>query len=400
MHISLVIVFSTVFLTMIGLLGLSTETALAQSPTATLERKVNGSWGAGDVTIAAGTRVDLRWSGANATSCSGSGSGFGTGGNTSGHDWFIDEPTAGNSRTFTVTCTGGGGTASDSITVTAAALPVPTATLERKVNGSWGAGDVTIAAGTRVDLRWSGANATSCSGSGSGFGTGGNTSGHDWFIDEPTAGNSRTFTVTCTGGGGTASDSITVTAAADPTATLQVKFLGSWHTDDYVGIIETDNIALRWSSTNADSCSGSGSGFSTGGNINGTDWQITEPTLGNSITYTVTCSGGGVSASDSITVTTNLGYQPTATLERKVNSGPWSTSNVNINVGDQVSLRWSSTDATSCLGGGFGGGGYIGASGTDNTITEPTAGNSITYTLYCYGVGGSRSDTLTVTTNN
>ena len=105
----------------------------------------------------------------DADSCSTNGvGGFGTNGRTSGTDWTINEPTEGNSITFTIICTGDGGMAMDSITVTNQA-PAPTVSLFRKHKGQWGSGDLTIGEGDRVDLRWVSKNATGCSATGPGF---------------------------------------------------------------------------------------------------------------------------------------------------------------------------------------------------------------------------------------
>ena len=370
-------------------------------PTAALERSIDSgvSWSGSNLSLTGNQQVRLRWSSSNADSCSGSGSGFSASG-TSGSDISITEPTAGNSTTYTVTCTGGGGSASDSITVTKPA--VPTVTLQQRVysGGSWSsyrASDVNIVGSEQVGLKWTSSNVTWCTHTGgSGFYANA-TSGTDGGINEPSVGNSRTYSISCSGAGGTVTDSLTVTKPSVPTVTLQIKAFGSWGTND-VTITETDGIALKWSSTNADSCSGSGSGFSASA-VSGTDWSITEPTVGNSETYTVTCTGSGGSASDSITVTKPA--VPTVTLQQRVYSGgSWSSyraSDVAITGSQQVGLKWTSSNVTWCTHTG-GSGFYANAtSGTDGSITEPTVGNSRTYSISCSGAGGTVTDSLTVT---
>ena len=301
----------------------------------------------------------------------------------------------------------------------------PDITFQRLIaGGSWISSNATINAGQQVKLKWSSTNANrGCEATaGTGFQTGHNAGGIDHSITEPTAGNSETYTVRCesriycvgkdcyptwTDYHETESISITTRNPA-PTATLEQRIgnSGTWSGSN-VTINVGQQVHLKWSSTNADSCTGSGTGFSTystGGSLSGTDYSITEPTAGTSTTYTVTCTQGTATTSDSITVTNASTPTLTATLEQRIgNSGTWSTSNVTINVGQQVHLKWSSTNASSCTGSGGVGGFSTGASsttsGTDDTITEPTAGTSTTYTVTCTGVDSNITDSITVTTN-
>lgn len=76
---------------------------------------------------------------------------------------------------------------------------------------------------------------------------------------------------------------------------------GSWSSSDQTVNI-TDSVALRWSSTNATNCSGTGSGFSVSG-TGGSD-NVTTPSANDSITFDLTCSGPGGDGSDSLVVTT------------------------------------------------------------------------------------------------
>lgn len=69
---------------------------------------------------------------------------------------------------------------------------------------------------------------------------------------------------------------------------------------------------------------------------------------------------------------------------------------VTIGAGDTIDLSWSSTDAYECLsssGEGFNVGGLT--SGSD-TVTEPSIGNAIVYTIQCRGYGGNSSDSLEI----
>ena len=74
-----------------------------------------------------------------------------------------------------------------------------------------------------------------------------------------------------------------------------------------------------------------------------------------------------------------------------------------INFGREVTLAWSSTNATSCTGSvsSTTGGTFTGTQPTtSNSVTVvPTATGPVTYTLMCTGAGGSASATAAVTVN-
>ena len=144
MYILFLVLFSSVsvLLSAGSFLILNTQTVLAQSPTITLEAKIDSQnsvtardWNGEDATIVVSDQIHLRWNSRGASRCVGSADSslhlFDTGGYTTGTDISIYEPEAGNTITYTITCTDGTDTASDSITVTK--LIGPTATLERKL---------------------------------------------------------------------------------------------------------------------------------------------------------------------------------------------------------------------------------------------------------------------------
>ncbi len=108
----------------------------------------------------------------------------------------------------------------------------PTANIRARVLGSgsgWSNGPITIAALDEVELEWSSTNATSCSGD-TYYSTGGDTSGSTGSVAEAAGGQSRTYTVSCTGNSQTAEDTVQVnrdaptlppTLSADPTRVRQ-----------------------------------------------------------------------------------------------------------------------------------------------------------------------------------
>jgi hypothetical protein len=102
-----------------------------------------------------------------------------------------------------LTCTGAGGSASQSTTVSVSALPPRI---------SFNANPTSVASGAKSTLTWSSTNATACSASGGWSGTLA-TSGSSSTAALTAA---TTYTLTCTGTGGSASENVTV-AVTPPT---------------------------------------------------------------------------------------------------------------------------------------------------------------------------------------
>ena len=159
---------------------------------------------------------------------------------------------------FTVTCTGASGAARDMLAITSQVVadvpdssedyPMPTVTLTRKYEGKWGTSDVNGDLRYGVASRWNSTDADSCSTNGvGGFGTNGRTSGTDWTINEPTAGNSITYAITCTSDGGAAMDSITVTnsAPAETPADEPSEPTGSAPTARLLAAVYSNGLYLR-----------------------------------------------------------------------------------------------------------------------------------------------------------
>jgi len=191
----------------------------AAAPTATLT--------ANPATIASGSSSMLTWSSTNATTCTASGGWTGTE-TTSGTKSVSPSSTT----TYTLTCTGAGGTSAPAnATVTIA--PAPTATLT--------ANPATIASGASSTLTWSSTNATSCTASGG------------WTGTEATSGttsvspsSTTTYTLTCTGAGGTAIASALLTVGvATPNVTIVVNPSQTKPISPYIyGIDGTDNASI------------------------------------------------------------------------------------------------------------------------------------------------------------
>tara|TARA_B100001093_G_scaffold440224_1_gene440615 strand:+ start:349 stop:3675 length:3327 start_codon:yes stop_codon:yes gene_type:complete len=186
---------------------------------------------------------------------------------------------------------GGGGGGGDTGGGDGGSTPAPTVTLSSSVSSAQ--------TNTEFTLTWSSTNATACTASGDwsvSIGTSGTQT-----ISESTSG-SKTYTITCTGAGGSVSDSVTVniTDPASPTATLIA---------NVSSVIVNNSFTLTWSSTNATACTASGD-WSVSIGTSGTQ-SITETETGVK-TYTITCTGAGGSATDTATVTIDAAQSDTA----------------------------------------------------------------------------------------
>jgi len=141
-----------------------------------------------------GQSSTLSWSSTDAASCTASGAWSGTRSAASGSE----NVSPGVTSTYTLTCTGDGGSASESVTITVNTAPAavaPTVTLS--------ASPSRVSRGRAITLSWSSTDATSCSASG------------NWSGAKPVVGSESivingpvTFTLNCSGDGGTASGSV------------------------------------------------------------------------------------------------------------------------------------------------------------------------------------------------
>jgi hypothetical protein len=152
--------------------------------------------------VTSGGSTTLTWSSTDATQCTASGA------------WSGNKATSGSAgsgalssdSSFTLTCTGAGGSGSDtiSVTVTAPQPGAPQVQLD--------AAPAAVGVGESATLTWSSTNATQCMASG------------DWSGSKMTSGSEDTgalassgsYTLTCTGASGSASDTELVTVAAAP----------------------------------------------------------------------------------------------------------------------------------------------------------------------------------------
>ncbi len=306
-------------------------------------------------TVDPGTNTLLSWTATDATSCTASGG------------WSGSMAPSGTQMTaalttttsFTLTCTGAGGTATQSITVTVAS-PAP------RVNLS--ATPASIAAGANSTVTWTTSNATACSGSGA------------WTGSIPISGSqstgplttNSTYTLSCTGPGGTTTQSEVVSVApAVPTVSL-----GAVPST----VVKGSSGTLSWVSTNATACVAGGSwsgskplaGSQSTGNLSGT---------GN---YSLTCTGPGGTAKQSTTVTVAASsVAPTVSLS----VGPSA-----IVSGGSSTITWSATNANYCTASGA----WSGSHSTHGSESTGALTASASYTMTCFGAGGTAAQTATV----
>jgi plastocyanin len=317
------------------------------------------SFNADRTSVDAGDSVQLSWTTSNASACSASGA---WGGSRSVNGSTIVGPLNTN-VTFTLNCTGPGGqaTASQSINVVQP-QPAPTVSLSSAASS--------VLRGSAITLSWSSTNATSCTASGA------------WGGNRPLLGNSSTgnlsatssFTLTCSGPGGTRSDNVTVQVLepSAPTVSLAAS---------RTSIDEGDSLTLNWSSTDTTSCSASGA-WSGSRASSGTS---TVGPLTSSSTFTLSCSGDGGSASDSVTVDVTPTPVDPPVVALNLASG-------SINAGETTTLSWSASNATGCTAAGA----WSGSRSTTGSVSVSPNSTS-TYSLTCTGDGGS--DTASTTLN-
>jgi hypothetical protein len=236
-------------------------------------------------TVVAGQSVVLNWSATAAQSCTASGG------------WSGTQPISGTLSTipltattsYTLTCTGASGSVSQSIEVTVVEQGPAVALM---------ASPTSVSSGGTSTLTWNSTSAMECT-AGGGWQGPVATSG-TWLTSSLT--NTTNFELTCTGPGGSSSQSTTVTVGAlSPAVTVQA---------NPSTVVSGGVSTLTWTSQNATSCSASGA-WSGARSLGGS--QSIGPITGNS-TYALTCTGKGGSASQNVIVTVTPAITGSATL--------------------------------------------------------------------------------------
>lgn len=224
-----------------------------------------------------GDSLTLSWSSRDATNCQASG------------DWSGAKAVAGSSTfvagtegtfTYTLTCdeNGGAGSKTQSVTVTVIP-PEPTLTLT-------GSGPF-VTPGDSFTLTWTGTDITSCTASGSWSGA---KAGSGSETLTPASG-AQSYTLDCTGPGGTVSKTVTTMVAPPPVVSL---------TASVATVASGDKLTLTWSSSNAFVCVAEGRW--TGVRLLSGSEEVTAGAEGN-VFYRMTCTGDGGSKTVTVPVT-------------------------------------------------------------------------------------------------
>ena len=310
--------------------------------------------------------ADLNWSSTDASECVASGGWSGlkslTGSESTG---ALMSTTA-----YTLTCTGPGGTAGH--TVTANVTPANTGAPGPSVSLS--VSPPSVNSGGSATLTWSSSYASGCTASG------------NWSGIKPVSGTASTgpltssasFALTCTGGGGAATQTVNVAVnapGAPPPPSIALSATPST-------IASGGTTTLSWTASNVTACTATG-GWSGAKAFSGSEARVG---LVATTTFALTCSGAGGTASQAVTVNvTPATPPPTVALSAVPNA---------IVQGASASLTWSSTNATACTASGD----WTGAKttqGTQSTGTLTTA-RAYSYGLSCTGPGGVASRSATV----
>jgi len=269
-----------------------------------------------------------------------------------------------------------------------------TPTVDIRANNS--DGPIIIATNSSAVLTWSSSNVASCTASGS-WGGSKSTSGN---MSSPLITSSSTFTITCTGSNGTASDSVIVNS----TGTISVDIKAN-NSDGPINVDNNTVTNLSWTSLNASSCTASGnwSGSKTAANSEALPTHQNASGTIATKTYTITCTNAaGSSATDTVTVNVSATpYVPTVTL--KINDTYNSaTPFVVIQTGtasqfsSQFTLSWVSTSSTSCTASGAWSGAKDLVAYENKTVTIGS-GDAVQdydkrFTITCTGPGGSATN--------
>jgi hypothetical protein len=255
-----------------------------------------------------------------------------------------------------LTCSGAGGSASQTVVVTVTASPPPVV--------QFSATPPSVAAGGASLLTWSSTSSTACTASGAWNGArniNGTQSTGALTAD-------TTYTLTCNGPGGSDSETVVVTILPAPSLTFTA----------YPTSVASGNAStLTWNATNATACTASGAWSGTR-NTSGTQ---STGALTTTSTYSLTCTGAGGSATQSVTIA--ILPQPAVTL----------TANpATVASGNASTLTWSSSNATGCMASGA----WSGARNTSGLQSTGALTTTSTYTLTCTGAGGSANGSVTI----
>lgn len=320
--------------------------------------------------VVQGQSVKLTWTSTNVTSCTASGSWAGAR-STSGVANTGTLATAG-SFNYVLTCVGTNGqTATDTETVLVGEVAAPTVSLNLSSSS--------IFAGQSALLNWSSSNATTCTtiGSWKNPGTRQISSGNTPESTGALAAGSYSYSLVCSGPGGTTTSSPQGLQVSNPPATPTTAFSVNPST---VG--PNAPATLTWSSTGV-----------TGECDAGISWSGKKPSSGTAIVshgaigsyiYELTCPGVAKKS-----VTLNVVNTTPPVFTTALTASPKT-----VNSGQPITLNWAANNNASCTASGS----WTGArsAGGSEVIFTSTPG-IMSFALTCTNAGGSVVSTETVT---
>ncbi|NOY63571.1 MAG: hypothetical protein GXP10_10575, partial [Gammaproteobacteria bacterium] len=304
-------------------------------------------------------QTTLSWIASDASSCQASGAWSGA------KSLSGSESTAAlrTTTTYTLTCDGPGGQAIEQLTVNVGPAPQPPlVTLSSSA--------LSLPYGGTTQLSWSASNAQSCSASG------------DWSGAKAVSSSSTTigplttnssYTLTCSGAGGSTSSTVSISVAAPPAPALDFAATPS--------SVPYDSTAqLGWSTQNVDNCVASGQ---WSGNKNASSTETVGPLTADS-SFTLTCTGAGGTINKTVTINVQAPPRPTLVL---------SSSATSIAYNGSVQLLWTANNADACQASG----GWSGSKSTSSSSeTVGPLTTSSTFGLSCTGIGGRIERSVTV----
>jgi endoglucanase len=237
-----------------------------------------------------------------------------------------------------------------------------------------------IALGQAATLSWSATNATACTATGAWDGAR-STSG-SLSVTPPSAG-AWTYSLTCTGPGGTTGRAATLTVSAAPTVTVlpaQVQTSSDWGAGYCVNATVTNTTPARvvWATD-----------IAVQGTI--TDlWSATASAAGGTVRFT------GVPWNRELApaASAQFGFCARGTAGGQTPTVTIAVNPASITVGQSATLTWSSANATACTASGAWSGARPAAGA--QTVTGATAG-TFTFGLACSGSGGTATGEATLT---
>ncbi len=147
-----------------------------------------------------------------------------------------------------------------------------------------------IGVGQSATLTWSSTNATACTASNAWTGS---EAVSGTMSETPTAAGTLSYVLTCTGAGGSANATATLTVTAPPVPTVSIAVSPT-------SITVGQSATVTWSSTNATSCTASGT-WSGAEATSGT--LSVSPSATGTASYALACTGAGGTANGAATLT-------------------------------------------------------------------------------------------------